>query len=665
MTNILISNVEDALERLLNRFVSGSYSIQVRDILNSADFNLKFRWRYYLNSTPNFNDIHEYLLPQNGTATSVKKIILADPGIGKSTLTYSIYLKTFDLFKSGYSRACPIHIDLSEYSGDVSFGTQAWIDSFLNVLGDKSGVKWVKRTDNNQAFEAIPFFILDSLDEYLANCTVNEIQDILNKPIFKEANIIGCRAQFYEYYISSSNKSFIKNYENFVLLPWDELYHLNYTQWFFSRFYDTQEVRIDNLIERLQNSKDLWDLCRVPIRYNMILEILARNNMNFDLVSRLISIYHNYTIMAIKHESSRNKTVLNIDEKIHCLKHLAWEFYDERKIGDDFHKIRFSRENMINLFEKDKFIRNKHSDLNGVVEDLIKGTVLIEDSNDEFEKSFISVKFNHKSLQEYFVARYIYETSIIEKSHHELSNFYRSFISQEIDQFYKDYFAKLNRDLILLDISCHNYIEAYKLNEPEHLDTNNVLLRKRIAKQQLGYNLGHFKAQKSSLFLESILNSEVDEFVKRSIVIGSAIGGHKNSLDDYVNDLAKDPSSSSNLINIGFQLSYFGDQPVNIFEPYVDQNFPKCSNTVKKLIHVINEEKNRGSWRIDLYTILYLAHHREISKQNFAETMKENLGHFQEAIELFMNDPICKNWPQTKEAIQLINTFKNQSYGQQ
>ncbi len=658
MANDLINNIEYNLERLLNRFVSGSNAIRVKDILDFNNFELIFGWKDYLKDNNSSKDIHELLLPKNGNATLIKKIILADPGIGKSTLTYSVYSKIFTAFKNNSSRICPIHIDLAEYTGDSNFGTKDWIDLFLKTLSSTSNVKWVKKSSGETAFEAVPYFILDSLDEYLANCTISQIQDILNKQIFKEANLIGCRTQFYEYYISSSNKTFVKNFQNYVLLPWDESYHVKYTNWYFSKFYDGQKIRIDNFVERLKNSKDLWELCRVPIRYNMILEILAKNNMNFDLVGKLISIYHNYSIMTIKHESSRSKTILSIDEKIHCLKLLGWYFYDERKIGEDFEKIRFSKENMIDLLKKDKQISEKHSDINAVVEDLIKCTVLVEDSNDEFENSYTCVKFNHKSIQEYFVARYIYECLIEHNSESKLSQIYISFISQEIDQFFKDYIDKLNRDLIQLDIACNNLLKTFELNSYDESDDKDKQLRKRIAKEQIAYNLGHLKVEKSYKYLSELLEKENDEFLRRSMIIGLAFGGYYKSLDEYVDSLKQEPKNLSNTINIALQLSYFGDQPFNILEPDVDQNFPKCGNTVKKLIHVINEKKNRGSWRIDLYTILYLANHREVSKQNCYETIKENLKHFEEAINNFANDPICKNWIDTNEALQLIKTFK-------
>lgn len=652
----LLTNIEYYLNRLLNSFVSGSNVIKVKDILRASKFRLQFKWKPYIGKEQS-SIIYGQLLPAEGNGLT-KKIILADPGVGKSTLSYCIFEKIFSTFKNGNLNVCPIHIDLSEYKKNPNFGSKEWVDNYLRYICGESGIKWVKKVTTKNSFEVIPFFILDSLDEYLADCTLDEIQHELNKFIFKEANIISCRTQFYEYYISSSNKTFIKNYENIVLLPWDDEYHVNYTEWYFTEYFNIDKTKLDSFLQKIIHSKDLWELCKIPIRYNMILEILAKNNMNFELVSKLISIYHNYTIMSIKHESARNRILMDINDKLYCLTMIAWHFYDERKIGEDLEKIRFSKKIIKELLSQNQYIIKKYSDIDAVVEDIVKASVLVEESNDEFGELYTSIKFSHKSIQEYFVARNIYETLIKPGSHEILKEIYLSFISQEIDQFFKDYFNKLNQDLSLLEIASQNYIKTYESCKCENSENDKLMLRNRLAKQQIGYNLGHLKTLTGKKFLDKVLVDEKDEFIRRSITIGLSIGQHQNDLDKYVDDLRNDPQSESNKINIGFQLSYFSDQPFNVLQPYLDQGLPKCDNTIKKLIHVINERKNRGSWRIDLYTIIYLSKFRKISINNALETIRENLSHFNEAIEVFKNDNECKNWPETHDAIHLINKLK-------
>lgn len=659
MRNQLIDNIEYNLERLLNRYVSGSNSIKVKDLLDKNNFELAFRWKKYINPYEEVIDIFEELIPSNFKSSPfIKKLILADPGVGKSTLSYSVYQKIFNRYKEFNEKLCPIYIDLAEYIGEANFGSLEWTNNYLHILTGESNIKWTKNPNIEDAFEIAPFFILDSLDEYLSNNTLNEIQSELNKYIFKEANVIGCRSQFYEFYISSSNKVFVNNFDKIILLEWNEVYHEKYTIWYFHKYSTNKEVKISDFVENLKHSKDLWELCKVPIRYNMILEILSKNSMNFSLVSKLISIYHNYITMTIQHESSRNLSKMQINDKLICLKKLAWNFYDEQKIGDSFEKIRFSAQTMKNLLVTEKEIITKYGNIDTLVDDLIKCSVLIEESNDEFQNTFSSIKFSHKSIQEYFVAKYIFETLITPNSEKELSQIYQSFIAQEIDQFFKDYIAKLNRDLILSQIACTNYINTFEQNLSCDSDSKEIALRKRIAKEQIAYNIGHLKTASSYEYLSNLVSYEKDEFLKRSMIIGLSFGGHFKNLYEYVDELREYPNSIANKINVAMHLSYFGDQPFDILNADVDQGLPKCSNTVKKLIHVINEGKNRGSWRIDLYTILYLSKYRDISIPNCLITIKENLNHFQSAITFFSNDTICKEWPETEEGKQLILKLK-------
>ena len=73
MANELVKNIEYNLDRLLNGFVSGSNAIRVKDILDTKQFQLHFRWKTYIGGVEQINDIHTILVPSNNKSSLVKK----------------------------------------------------------------------------------------------------------------------------------------------------------------------------------------------------------------------------------------------------------------------------------------------------------------------------------------------------------------------------------------------------------------------------------------------------------------------------------------------------------------------------------------------------------------------------------------------------------------
>ncbi|MDR2578767.1 MAG: hypothetical protein LBC70_08190 [Chitinispirillales bacterium] len=189
-----------------------------------------------------------------------------------------------------------------------------------------------------------------------------------------------------------------------------------------------------------------------------------------------------------------------------------------------------------------------------------------------------------------------------------------------------------------------------------HSTSDNAILcaKKRIAREQIAYFLGNTRTKQSIAFLNTQLVLEKDIWVRRAICFGLAFSADKEYSNKYVDTLRQERKNglctSESDVNIGFQLSFFGDQPFNVFAPDVDQNLSHCENTIVKCLYLFQTEADRYGWKLNLYTLIDIYHNRAVSHNNFSSTLRKHLSLFNELIKKIENDPECAYWPEILEA---------------
>lgn len=642
-------------DKINNRFIPGSGKIKVGDLVNSK-FQLKFEWESSETIADKYvNLIDEFI--QRIQSTNINKLkffktlVLANPGIGKSTFTYKLFNDLIGLCQDNENRFFPIHIDLLDHTNDDSFGSKEWLIGFLKSISENDQIKWFGINSNRINNSLAPFLILDSLDEYLASYTAKEVIEKLNLYILKNANVLTCRTQYFQRYISFSD--FARSFEINYILPWSKQYTNYYTKWYFEQSFPNKDYQINELIEYIDGDKNLREICKVPLRYNMTLEMFAENGLNYGLIDSLVSLYDNYVYNWLRREELKPGNYLELSEKLKYLEFLSWVFFDERKIGSAREKASFSQRALKKKLENET-IFEQNIDIDLILADLsFRTLLLVQVSSGATSEPFL-LKFIHKSFQEYFVARYLFYISTTDPK--TAFDAFTRFTSHEVDQFFKDFLNTINKDLELLDRAVNVCIEAFEFAKKN--DSKIPESKRRIARYQLAYNLGHFKSKKAYSYLIKHLKEEKDEWVSRSIIIGLSFGGDSSFLNRYIEDLYMDEDGEKNELNVGACLSYFGDQVVDEMNPEKDQGLPTCRNTVEKFIYELESERNRGSWRLSLYTILHLSNKREVSIDSFTETMNENLERFKEIIERLKKDPECKDWKEIKYSEKLIQKLQ-------
>ena len=636
-----IKNYEILGERLkkyesaiCSQYITGSNKIKINDLLRS-DFKVSF-------TSNNQDNLLNYLL--ENVNSQIKLLLLADPGLGKSTFGYSLFISLLDKVNIE-NDVCiiPVHIDLRDHLNTVDFGTDEWIKKNITGLG-------VDKSNKNITY----FYILDSLDEFLSNCTKSEIKRKLKLEIFNVSNVITCRAHYYSRYLSQSDIA--RSFDKETLTHWNGDYKQSYTEWYLRKINIHNKISTKEIIKGIESSRYINELCKVPLRYNMTLETLADSNLNLDLVQNIERLYYNYIYTWLQREESRNDNLIESEDKYTLLECVAWNFYDERQIGVNSEKIHFTTVELQDFLKENDIIKRKYGniEISELADDLIYRSILTP----IVHSHPLNIRFSHKSFHEFFVASFINSTLMKKDKIEEVTEIFRVFIPQEVEQFFKEYIHKSNDDVRKLSIISEKLTNAFKKNMKDKNDSAELSSKKRIAIEQLSYNMGHYKENSVLNFLENQLRFEKDEFIKRSMIIGLAFGGKNEHIDQYVLELREEVINNRNernIVNIGAQLTYFGDQPFEAVNPEKDYGLEYCQNTIKKLIsQFANSQNNQGSWKLDLYTILYLSKHRTLSINDFNIAFQENIDDFKSFITKIKEIPLYKDWLEIKEAEELI-----------
>jgi len=218
-------------------------------------------------------------------------------------------------------------------------------------------------------------------------------------------------------------------------------------------------------------------------------------------------------------------------------------------------------------------------------------------------RSFIIAKYSnhyyfiHKSFQEYYVARRIFKSIILNEE--TAGDALNEPIPVEISTFLKDMLISNEFSQSQRARATSVLIAAY--NRYSGQDTPALCIR-----QNASYYLARIGTNTGIKFLENVIAKEPNKWVQRGIIMGLVIFCNQSErLEQYVKALQMDAEAAS--INVGYHLCYYGDQPFE--EGYYDNGGARCDGTVRAIIRHLSSEKNRAAWSLDLFTLRSLLLH--------------------------------------------------------
>ncbi|HKP39469.1 hypothetical protein [Mycobacterium sp.] len=613
------SDLSAECERLLMRKITGSSILTLRDM--STDSALRMPARATIRSGANrrhsIEDILTHLTHKLRTSDQ-QYMIIAPPGAGKSLICRLIFLSLAEQsMKDG--RAVPGLIDLR------SMG----LSSAGAIAADRD------------------ILLLDSLDELLASGTLNRVREAVEDQLIATASVIACRTQFYEQFLTGS--TLIEGRQVIEIRAWDTDTIEAYIDAYHQHVFQTDDLEVVKDLKRRLESPSVQSLLSIPLRLNMALDLIppGENNLPVDLNS--LSLHRQWIQTTLRNESARRGSILEPDEKLQYLTTLAWRFYDEGTPGTETAPS-FTESDIRQVIAEIMFGADA-DEVRAAVRDIELYSILVSaDPDGGGTTLFDSFEFQHKTYQEFLVARYIMNAVL--SGPEAAASVFRQYLSPQVSDFIKDDFKNASRSAGTASRLATNMQQALATYDRESArDMDSVRLRSTT--QQICYYLASLPLAPIRESMLDRLAAERDPWIARAIAIGLSFGGETRGLDQYIESLRRERqlgrSTDANDLNIGFHLSFFGDQPFDPVQPYLDRGLESVTSTVSRLIYQLSIETDFGSWRLDLYTVLDLYQHRPQSRVSCVGAIVENRDRLNWVLRQFRADPRTNTWPELEE----------------
>lgn len=624
-TNLIVhKNIYAYLSRQLRR--KGALSTQ----LNSQTLiDAKILMNSDVAVMSNKHDLNNLIVTEVKKSVTNKYVLMAGGGQGKTAASLSIYNDLVSMYFNEETDYLPIYIDLPNTVGIEKIDCdEAFADFLCTIyLADDTELESFRVAILNKIRERKVYLIADAMDEYLGGRSLIEAREISENKLFLDfANLITIRSYDFKRYLTNTKFSSIVT--SLSLLEWDADKYNEYIRRYLT--YKGNPEKIEAIKKIVKDSDAFKLMATNPLRLNMIIEVcLAKASKD---VIKLERLYATYFKQLINREIIRLNSVEIEDVEIfNCLKELAWLFYTK---NDGSNSAGMIFENEFDALIQKAFSDDKQKK----IKQIVMGTQII--CAEEFTSLGGKViHFSHNSYYEYFISSFIVGC-MMSKKVECLKLFFCHYITSVVSQFIRETMASSQFGALAPDYRTEMVkplLTVFIENKCEKTDVD--FSRKRLARGQVAYYIGNLRTEIGKNFLMQEYENEKDPWVLRDIVFGLAFGNSSEYSDKYIALLLEERKcggSEKNDINIGYYLSFFGDQQFDPLDPGKDQGFPGVSNTLSRILYFLASPEDKQAWRIHLYTLVDLFKYRKASKDEVVsflkihkETVLERLGALQ------------------------------------
>lgn len=667
LPNKSLEKVDRICKQLQATRIAGSSCMKVSDLfLKRGKLKVSFQWESD-DIKSKSKKLEKIIIDRIKKGENI--FVLANPGIGKSTLAKSLFFEFIRLRQRVDINLLPLYFDLNRElsKGEKSFDAE-WLKKQLFLQYDDIDNIFLGTLNSNVVL------ILDGLDEYLDGLRREEIKFFLSTELFNNSNrfkiIITCREQFYIRSLIGFNTS-IDAFSKIKIIPWEkekkEEYIKQYILLLKRKHKVAEDCENEIVLNKIANSPFLNEVTNTPLYLNMTLEVLG--NDNGRSIKNIVELYEQYSYNWIRNEIWRIHGKYILDETIwddptpimNILARVSWRYHDFAFAGrfENSDRVYFSyREIEVCLYEiknEMRFLINDTESIRALAKFIVNHTFFITDSSEH-------LYFIHKSFYEYFTAKFIFDLLInSDADFSAITMAHSSLLSPEVSELIKEHIKNIENLRNMQHCILNNCIKSLDcLRNGDDIIKLDIAGR-RMSKQQIIYHMGLIKLNESSIQLMNILRDETDLLIKRGIIIGLAFSGDEYELQRYIDRMRKEQKQrrpwKENEVNIGFSLSFFGDQPYDNYAPEIDQNLPHCKNTVERLVYQLSTDIDRPSWRCNLYTLVYLFDKRPISKKEYCATIvniKSEIYRLLDKMENFYK----LRWPEISELKEILDNIQ-------
>lgn len=639
---------------------------------NSTSLLVPFRWcrvegtegvrQGRLGSPGLVDSLVTELSETNAEAPEIRKLhrylILGGPGTGKSTLAYAV-LSTLAAGHSGrvISSGLPIYLRLGDYRGqmqDRRFGTPEWLLEHIQNQSRRSSLRIKDILDVTGTLRRQWVLILDALDELLTGVDPSLSATILSGFVLTNASVVTCGKQFYERYLALSPYS--QPFNKIELLQWTDTEQDEFIDKYYEKLGADGSASVSELKHWCGEFPYRRELCATPLRLAMAVDVAFAARKGLLGITGKIDLFREFT----ERQLSQQTQAIPLHLKMQLLEMAAWQFYAEDAVGNESRP--FTRGEL--EAEVVTAFCAQHAGLapERILDDLEQNSFIDVRAEPKHVAARTVLSFTHKSFQHYFVAMRIVHA--IRTGAKEAVQAFSKFYSAEVAEFLMEAVTKLREDLALIQ-AVENLQDAYRLTAGSDPGVELRPERRRIAHQQIGFYLGTLATPSGDqAFLEKQLDCEPDPWVRRGIVVGLALGGSTEPMTNYISRLREQRTAqvagaeNEASINLGYHLSFFGDQHLRIAEPYRDQELTTCDNTVAALLDILSSPTMATIHRLCLFTLVDLGRFRPEGFQSACEARRDQIAQLRLRLEA---SPESRGWPELPELIDLLGRSTHDS----
>ncbi|MEO8972030.1 MAG: NACHT domain-containing protein [Ktedonobacteraceae bacterium] len=548
----------------------GATALHVSEIMEQRGLFIPPLWKLLHGSLPS-EPLVEYLIRLLLQKRQV--LLLGDAGQGKTTILKLIFARLADYYLQNPSAPLPMYIPLRECA--------SFTENALNILwtyvGEDFPLSYQVFVSLVRSKQAIFFF--DGFDEIRGEITQHAINERASCKIFQYASLLSCRKSFFEHYLSMSPlQEYYSHQVELQPLVFDDPM-TDYITMFCQRQAHTAPERI---IEAIQMSPELLDLTQRPLLLIMILEVLTEPRETADGQWSITKLYRRYTEQWLKHEASKPDSALKWNEKVILLQEIAW------KTSAGYSSQRAS----FRLEELHTFVRTALPHYVGkneaqLLDDLCFRTLLGSVGGSRYI-------FLHKSFQEYYAARYVFECMCHQDKLEVIEQVLRASLPFDIATFLK----KMLRESLSHEkaVIAANLMNIYLRNQKQTQEQPTI-------RQHATYYLSNLRTELAAHFLEQICQEESDRWVQRGIMLGLALYyGRTDMLERYMHIIRHDIQAAA--VNTRYHLIYYSDQVGDLDTlDTPEQTITQSEKTVAALFRHLQSERYKNGWTLDLFTL--------------------------------------------------------------
>lgn len=545
-------------------------------------------------------------------------VVVGGAGAGKTLAAISTYLQLTDRLNGAVATPprTVLYVDADAEASQAEFGSDAWFDRRLQEVQGTGGGR--------------PVVIMSHADAYLTRHQ-HTLSSVLDARVFRDSDVLlCCGEQLYAKRL---------RYEEFGthvirLEPWRRDLQRSFAQAIFGESVRRAfEAWVDEEPTREQ-------LCAVPLHLVHVLSHVGDDPQALAGISKPWQLFDEVARVRLRVTGPG----YDEDELFEDLAAVAHRHYVEATPSDT--PVGFSVE------ELRQHLRARGRKAVKRRADAIVGRTLLTSP----VPSRGELRFEEPAWGWFFVARHLVHT-LLYRPQDTLAAFSK-FLSADV----MDLCEEMLREA--LERHAEPIRAALRAALCEAPDGTLAPGRRTIAREQVGYLLGALadapvRDELAILLDRGAPTREPDHAVRRGIAFGLANGGAAHVADAYVERLRAERESGGPTperdANIGFLLSFRGDQPFDPERPGAIRPDPDPVRTIADLVRGLEESRHPGSWRIKLFTLVDLAVHPAIPRERFDAALAplhERLTAVRVRLAL---DPERRDWPELAELAVLLN----------